>query len=134
MSMTKKDFEALAAALRPALNGPIMVHETGKPTKTIQQEITLALLDFCQAQNPKFDAERFTRALLKAPAPKSPPTVYVHVEGGAVSIGKPRGVAVEVVDFDTDGAESAELCDGHNCEVHKDHRHECYDAASVEVL
>lgn len=65
---------------------------------------------------------------------KASPTVYVHVLGGMVSIGKPAGVEVEVVDFDTDGAEPGDLCDGHNCEVHKDHKHEVYKAGEASTV
>ena len=59
MSMTKKDFIALADELRPALRGPIMVHETGKPVKTIQGELVNALCRFMAAQNPLFKEARW---------------------------------------------------------------------------
>ncbi len=57
--MTKQDFIGLADAIRPVLEGPIMVHETGKPTRTIQQDLVNAVADFCQHANPKFKRERW---------------------------------------------------------------------------
>lgn len=59
MSMSKQDFIALADAIRPVLNGPIMVNETGKLARTIQGDMTEALAAFCAAQNPRFDRARW---------------------------------------------------------------------------
>lgn len=59
MSMSKKDFIALADAIRPVLNGPVMVHETGKPTRTIQGDIIETLARFCADQNPNFKRDRW---------------------------------------------------------------------------
>ena len=59
MSMSKKDFIALADALRPVLEGPVMVHETGKPVKTIQGELVNALCAFMRGQNAQFKEGRW---------------------------------------------------------------------------
>jgi hypothetical protein len=59
MSMSKKDFIALADALRPIIEGPVMVHETGKPTRTIQDDLARAMADFCAGQNPQFKRDRW---------------------------------------------------------------------------
>lgn len=58
--MTKKDYIAIADALRDILlHGPIAVHETGKPTRTIQGDITNALCSVFRADNPAFKENRW---------------------------------------------------------------------------
>ncbi len=57
--MTKKHFIALADVIRPAITGPVMVHETGKPVRTMRDNVIEALADFCASQNPRFNRERW---------------------------------------------------------------------------
>lgn len=57
MSMTKKDFEALADELRPYFA------EDGEWSADSYQGIMAALCRFGAAQNPKFDPKRFIARL-----------------------------------------------------------------------
>lgn len=90
MSMSKKDSIALADEMRPVINGPIMAHETGKETYTIQAGIIDALCRFMRKQNSAFKEDRWRAYLADECRPsggkvKRPKTIERWPGGGAVA-------------------------------------------------
>ena len=59
---SKRHYEAIALVLQDAAHDPIMVHETGKRTKTHLDLLVTRFVDLFARDNPQFKRDRFERA------------------------------------------------------------------------